>query len=268
MKTCAYCGRENDDAAVTCADCGTDEFKGVAVAQTGLSASAAPTDEARTSELALAPAPSVRWTPKRAWFSVLVVLALYVVVCIVWVTFVTMGFSSLVKPPPLVWIFANVIPLVVSIVFSGVTSLAEFRQKFAVVPASKAALVVAFACGFLLQAGTSCVLAGGFQRWMLRTSIDWWVVGAPFVEEPWMSGYLYPSFRTRYSIIGSVVCVSLISVFLHCPYWLDSTYAFVSIAFSTVATCLLRERTKSLWPPIVCHLAYNAIPAASGWSGQ
>ena len=27
MKICAYCGRENDDAAVQCRECGTDEFK-------------------------------------------------------------------------------------------------------------------------------------------------------------------------------------------------------------------------------------------------
>jgi len=27
MKTCAYCGRENEDEAVHCAECGTDEFK-------------------------------------------------------------------------------------------------------------------------------------------------------------------------------------------------------------------------------------------------
>jgi hypothetical protein len=27
MKTCAYCGRENDDNAVACNGCGTDEFK-------------------------------------------------------------------------------------------------------------------------------------------------------------------------------------------------------------------------------------------------
>src|ERR1043166_98917 len=27
MKTCAYCGRENPDAATLCIECGTDEFK-------------------------------------------------------------------------------------------------------------------------------------------------------------------------------------------------------------------------------------------------
>ena len=27
MKTCAYCGRENEEAALACAGCGTDEFK-------------------------------------------------------------------------------------------------------------------------------------------------------------------------------------------------------------------------------------------------
>ena len=31
MKTCIYCGRENTDEAVQCAECGTDEFKTAAV---------------------------------------------------------------------------------------------------------------------------------------------------------------------------------------------------------------------------------------------
>lgn len=31
MKTCSYCGRENTDEAVNCAECGTDEFKGATV---------------------------------------------------------------------------------------------------------------------------------------------------------------------------------------------------------------------------------------------
>ena len=30
MKTCTYCGRDNDDAAAFCAECGTDEFKPLA----------------------------------------------------------------------------------------------------------------------------------------------------------------------------------------------------------------------------------------------
>jgi hypothetical protein len=28
MKSCAYCGKENDDTAVACGECGTSEFKG------------------------------------------------------------------------------------------------------------------------------------------------------------------------------------------------------------------------------------------------
>ena len=33
MKTCAYCGRDNDLAAIFCAECGTDEFKPLASAR-------------------------------------------------------------------------------------------------------------------------------------------------------------------------------------------------------------------------------------------
>jgi hypothetical protein len=31
MKQCAYCGRENQDDAINCLECGTDAFKGDAV---------------------------------------------------------------------------------------------------------------------------------------------------------------------------------------------------------------------------------------------
>ena len=33
MKHCAYCGKENDDGAVCCRECGTDEFKESAAAE-------------------------------------------------------------------------------------------------------------------------------------------------------------------------------------------------------------------------------------------
>jgi hypothetical protein len=44
MKICAYCGRENDDAAVQCLECGTDEFKrGARVDAPSLTTSPIPT---------------------------------------------------------------------------------------------------------------------------------------------------------------------------------------------------------------------------------
>ena len=36
MKECAYCGRENEDAALRCRECGTDEFNTGAPAKAGL----------------------------------------------------------------------------------------------------------------------------------------------------------------------------------------------------------------------------------------
>jgi Putative prokaryotic signal transducing protein len=33
MKECAYCGRQNEDAAMRCQECGTDEFKTGALAK-------------------------------------------------------------------------------------------------------------------------------------------------------------------------------------------------------------------------------------------
>jgi len=36
MKTCAYCGRENDDAALRCQECGTEEFNTTAATERGV----------------------------------------------------------------------------------------------------------------------------------------------------------------------------------------------------------------------------------------
>jgi hypothetical protein len=44
MKTCAYCGRENEDSALRCQESGTDEFNTVAAAEPGV-AELAPEDE-------------------------------------------------------------------------------------------------------------------------------------------------------------------------------------------------------------------------------
>jgi hypothetical protein len=48
MKACAYCGKENQDSAVSCAECGTDSFN-----STADTPAASPTTESAPSELRL-----------------------------------------------------------------------------------------------------------------------------------------------------------------------------------------------------------------------
>src|SRR5437773_6158769 len=42
----------------------------------------------------------------------------------------------------------------------------------------------------------------------------------------------------------------------------NSTQWFLMIVSFRMASCISREKTGSLWPSVVCHLALNAIPAA------
>src|SRR5262249_50760430 len=152
------------------------------------------------------------------------------------------------------------------ILFSGVRSVPEFRERFALLSSRRDQLAVAFALGFLIQATTIYVFQGGLRQLTTRTSMDLVVAAAilaPFLEEPWMRGYLYTSFRSRYSVGTSIVFVSVITLLFHGTQSVSSIHSFVGLTLLAVVTCLLRERTKSLWPPIVCHLAFNAIPAAT-----
>lgn len=51
MKSCAYCGRENEDTATNCVECGADSFKAVTEATTAPSRTATSTSELRVRDL-------------------------------------------------------------------------------------------------------------------------------------------------------------------------------------------------------------------------
>lgn len=88
------------------------------------------------------------------------------------------------------------------------------------------------------------------------------VVVAPVIEELVFRGYLFTAWRkTRLGLWGTVLLTSLIFALIHAAQysWLILIYLFV---FSIILG-LAREKTGSIWTPIVLHVLNNAIAMVS-----
>lgn len=259
MKECKYCGRENAEDAAYCCECGTGDFV----------ISSATTSE---NDLAISPAEPVPepptetyWTPGYAW---LFSLGIFLLVC--GVTFLGSEFSR--SSPKFHRTIRAWLPLVDQIlifgpliIFSGIRNVKEFRERFAVIPISQQQLVMTFGLGILLQLANIGLVHNGLRSITPRTSFDPIIIAlvvAPFVEEAFMRGYLYPCFRMRFSVASSIVQTVVIALVFHSQYW-TSLRGLVFVGVLNIVLCVLRERTNSLWPPILCHLGCDLIVAAA-----
>jgi uncharacterized protein len=101
---------------------------------------------------------------------------------------------------------------------------------------------------------------------MLR-SANWWmialaaVIGAPLAEEFLFRGLMYGVLRdTPVGGAGAALVTSVVWASVHAQY---SVYGLVAIFLIGLYLCYLREKTGSLWPPILCHGAYNGAIVAT-----
>ncbi len=83
---------------------------------------------------------------------------------------------------------------------------------------------------------------------------------APLLEEMVLRGYLFKSWRqTRLGLTGTLLVTSVLFTLMH---W--GQYGLIQYVFLFALSILLglaRERTDSLWVPIVLHSANNFLPA-------
>ncbi len=89
----------------------------------------------------------------------------------------------------------------------------------------------------------------------------WWglligaAVGAPIAEEVLFRGLLFGVLRdTRLGLAGTLLITSGLWSALHMQY---SLYGLIAIFCIGLYLGWLRERTRSLIPPMVCHALYN-----------
>jgi membrane protease YdiL (CAAX protease family) len=81
---------------------------------------------------------------------------------------------------------------------------------------------------------------------------------AAVVEEVYYRGFLYTVFRRMFGAIGAMAIIMLWFWVLHIPQYVNDLVAVVSVGVASVLLTWLRHRYDSIWPPIMCHVAYNA----------
>jgi len=84
------------------------------------------------------------------------------------------------------------------------------------------------------------------------------VLVAPFIEEIFFRGFLYPALTRRLGIAAGVVLTSLGFMLMHGPQ-LDFSWApmLILLVVGLVLT-IVRARTKSLASSVLIHMSYNA----------
>ena len=83
----------------------------------------------------------------------------------------------------------------------------------------------------------------------------------PFVEELIMRGFLYRAFRNTYGFFGATTFVLLVAGFTHMDVVSKSLWGLFFIMSVNLTICCIRERSRSLWDCILCHVAYNGVLA-------
>jgi len=84
------------------------------------------------------------------------------------------------------------------------------------------------------------------------------VVFAPVLEESIFRGFLFAGFRqSRIGITGTIIITSMIWTLLHLGQY--DIYDMGSLFVFGVILGILRQRTNSLWSPLIAHLLNNLI---------
>ena len=86
------------------------------------------------------------------------------------------------------------------------------------------------------------------------------VIFAPLMEEVLFRGLLFPALRRRFSFTVAALHTTLLFTALHFTQTGSYWPAMVGIFLCGACLAWLRERTGSLWPPVVFHMGFNTTP--------
>jgi len=165
---------------------------------------------------------------------------------------------------PLYYIGSRLVALAVCVYLAKVRTRQDFLSGFALCPSTPRFLILAAMLGIWLAFLVQVVTPGGVARIRFQTYFSLGSIAlliGPFLEEAVMRGFFYPAFRSAMPLVVSILFVSAIDVLLFHfrTFWIPM--ALFGAGLVNIAACLLREYTKSLWPSIMLHFAYN-IPFA------
>ena len=200
MKKCAYCGRENGDDATSCRECGTPEFVATSSAPAQSVAEEASQECGATTAIKECVAEattslSERWRPKTAWLCLLFLVAALIPLGFFYLAMVDKhsdqrGFYT-DNQLGILGILIGIVTFTVTTSFSGVRTVRQFKESFALLRVSRECIAVAAAAGVLIQVVTIYVFAGGLSHLQRRTSFNLLLLAAllaPFFEEPFFRG--------------------------------------------------------------------------------
>ncbi|HEU5187907.1 MAG TPA: type II CAAX endopeptidase family protein [Candidatus Saccharimonadales bacterium] len=80
------------------------------------------------------------------------------------------------------------------------------------------------------------------------------VLIVPLAEELLFRGFIFAGFRKRLSFWVTSVCVSLLFAVVH-----GQVNVALDVFSLSLVLCYLREKTQSLWPSILLHVAKNGV---------
>lgn len=159
----------------------------------------------------------------------------------------------------------HAVAVLIAVGFSRVRSVNDFKESFEFHPPSNRSAFVAVLIGAAIGMFAAIGSQSSVPHNRMVESFDPSDRGylniilllAPFTEEVVLRGYLYKAFRQNYSPILSTIYILIFTVVLHLGPFSTSFIAAVSLLCLNIATCVLREKTGSLWNCVIAHLTYN-----------
>jgi membrane protease YdiL (CAAX protease family) len=139
--------------------------------------------------------------------------------------------------------------------FVRILSLGRTTQRLVILPAMFGVLIAVVAK--VLEPGGAASLS--FQPYVNIAITS--VVSQTFFEEAVMRGYYFPALRGAVPLAVSILVVFAMDTALLHQDTVRFPRALLLIAVVNIVTCLLREQTNSLWPPMAFHIAFQ-IPFA------
>lgn len=89
------------------------------------------------------------------------------------------------------------------------------------------------------------------------------VCTAPFVEEIVYRGVLFSALRNRVGSVATIAFVTLLFAGVHVYQYAGDWGGLMGLTLLSLALTLVRAKTKSIFPCVAIHLAFNSISAIS-----
>ena len=177
------------------------------------------------------------------------------------------------------WIIAALLPLLMQSIV-GTVLLQGYPALLSAMGVEKAVQGTAYYnynAMFTAMIGAAAAKWGVTPQAMLFMYVGFIVLWAGFGEEVFYRGYMHTALRARIGVIAATIISALFfgarhyaqMVLLWPDYPWAAATAWVFVGFLLgIAMSILYEKSKSLYPPVVAHYLFNAIPLATMLGGD